>query len=77
MLILKDIKAAVEVLDNAEKLEAIEKIKGAIVKSYSHKGDKVVQMNFNAVDKSLENLQKVDYPQSITNNNELIENNEL
>ncbi|MGB5462115.1 MAG: pyruvate:ferredoxin (flavodoxin) oxidoreductase, partial [Aureibaculum sp.] len=39
--------------------EAIEKIKNAIVKSYSHKGDDVVQMNFNAVDKSLENLQKV------------------
>ena len=26
-----------------------------VVKSYSHKGDAVVQMNFNAVDKSLEN----------------------
>ena len=44
------------------KQEAIEKIKTAIVKSYSHKGDKIVQMNFNAVDKSLENLQKVAYP---------------
>lgn len=30
MLILKDIKAAVEVLDNAEKLEAIEKIKDVL-----------------------------------------------
>ncbi|WP_282162075.1 pyruvate:ferredoxin (flavodoxin) oxidoreductase [Ulvibacterium marinum] len=49
------------------KEEAIEKIKNAIVKSYSHKGDKIVQMNFNAVDKSLENLQKVDYPKKITN----------
>ncbi|MEO1011975.1 MAG: pyruvate:ferredoxin (flavodoxin) oxidoreductase [Bacteroidota bacterium] len=47
--------------------EAIEKIKNAIVKSYSHKGDKIVQMNFNAVDKSLENLEKVDYPKDITN----------
>ncbi len=46
--------------------EAIQKIKDAIVKSYSHKGDKVVQMNFNAVDKSLENLQKVDYPKQVT-----------
>jgi len=53
------------------KEEAIEKIKNAIVKSYAHKGDKVVQMNFNAVDKSLENLQKVDYPKKITNNREL------
>ncbi|MBS3992563.1 MAG: pyruvate:ferredoxin (flavodoxin) oxidoreductase [Bacteroidetes bacterium] len=47
--------------------EAIEKIKGAIVKSYSHKGEKVVQMNFQAVDNSLANLQKVDYPKQITN----------
>jgi pyruvate-ferredoxin/flavodoxin oxidoreductase len=46
--------------------EAIQKIKDAVVKSYSHKGDKVVQMNFNAIDKSLENLQKVDYPKQIT-----------
>ncbi len=51
--------------------EAIEKIKEAIVKSYSKKGDAVVQMNFNAVDKSLENLQKVAYPQKITSNEEL------
>ncbi|MDH5414568.1 MAG: pyruvate:ferredoxin (flavodoxin) oxidoreductase, partial [Flavobacteriaceae bacterium] len=53
------------------KEEAIQKIKDAIVKSYSHKGDKVVQMNFNAVDKSLENLQKVDYPKNITNDRDL------
>jgi pyruvate-ferredoxin/flavodoxin oxidoreductase len=52
------------------KEEAIEKIKNAIVKTYSHKGDKIVQMNFKAVDTSLENLQKVDYPQQITNNQE-------
>ncbi len=46
--------------------EAIQKIKDAIVKSYSHKGDKVVQMNFNAVDQSLANLNQVDYPDEIT-----------
>ncbi|MEL0454929.1 pyruvate:ferredoxin (flavodoxin) oxidoreductase [Flavobacteriaceae bacterium SZ-1-7] len=51
--------------------EAIQKIKEAIVKSYSKKGDKVVQMNFNAVDKSLENLQKVEYPKQITSHEEL------
>jgi len=51
--------------------EAIQKIKEAIVKSYSKKGDAVVQMNFNAVDKSLENLQKVDYPNQITSDTEL------
>jgi len=45
--------------------EAIQRIKDAIVKSYSHKGDAVVQMNFNAVDKSLENLFEVNYPKYI------------
>ncbi len=50
------------------KEEAIQKIKDAIVKSYSHKGERVVQMNFNAVDKSLENLHKVEYPKKVTNN---------
>ncbi len=46
--------------------EAIQKIKDAIVKSYSHKGDAVIQMNFNAVDKSLENLQEVNYPKEVS-----------
>ncbi|MGB5692622.1 MAG: pyruvate:ferredoxin (flavodoxin) oxidoreductase [Flavobacteriaceae bacterium] len=46
--------------------EAIQKIKDAIVKSYSHKGDKIVQMNFNAVDKALENLFEVKYPELVT-----------
>ncbi|MGY5851806.1 pyruvate:ferredoxin (flavodoxin) oxidoreductase [Salegentibacter sp. F14] len=48
------------------KEEAIQKIKDAIVKSYSHKGDKIVKMNFNAVDSSLANLQKVEYPKQVT-----------
>ncbi|MFD1294417.1 pyruvate:ferredoxin (flavodoxin) oxidoreductase [Lutibacter holmesii] len=51
--------------------EAIKKIKEAIVKSYSKKGDAIVQMNFNAVDKSLENLEKVEYPRHTTNENGL------
>ncbi|WP_298264161.1 pyruvate:ferredoxin (flavodoxin) oxidoreductase [uncultured Lutibacter sp.] len=51
--------------------EAIKKIKDAIVKSYSHKGDNIVEMNFNAVDKSLENLQKVEYPRHTTNHDGL------
>ncbi len=46
--------------------EAIQKIKDAIEKTYSHKGDDVVQMNFNAVDASLANLEKVDYPKEVT-----------
>jgi pyruvate-ferredoxin/flavodoxin oxidoreductase len=51
--------------------EAIQKIKDAIIKSYSHKGEKIVQMNFNAVDKSLENLQQVHYSKQVTNNIQL------
>ncbi len=51
--------------------EAIDRIKKAIVKTYSHKGDKIVQMNFKAVDTSLENLQKVAYPRQITNDRDL------
>ncbi|MFH4963480.1 pyruvate:ferredoxin (flavodoxin) oxidoreductase [Gaetbulibacter sp. M235] len=52
--------------------EAIQKIKDAIVKSYSHKGEKIVKMNFNAVDKSLENLQKVDYPKTSSSEKPLL-----
>jgi pyruvate-ferredoxin/flavodoxin oxidoreductase len=52
--------------------EAIQKIKDAIVKSYSHKGEKVVKMNFNAVDTSLANLQKVDYPKQVTSDKMLL-----
>ncbi len=54
------------------KEEAIQKIKDAIVKSYSHKGEKVVQMNFNAVDKSLENLEKVDYPNQVSSKKQFV-----
>ncbi len=46
--------------------QAITRIKEAIKKSYSHKGDAVVQMNFNAVDKSIENLFEVNYPKQVT-----------
>ncbi len=51
--------------------EAIEKIKNAIVKSYSHKGDAIVQMNFNAVDKALEYLQEVKYPKQVSSDRAL------
>jgi len=51
--------------------EAIEKIKNAIKKTYSHKGNNVVNMNFNAVDKTLDNLHQVSYSKRITNYNQL------
>jgi pyruvate-ferredoxin/flavodoxin oxidoreductase len=53
------------------KEEAIQKIKDAIVKSYSHKGEGVVKMNFTAVDNSLANLQKVDYPKVVSSERHL------
>ena len=53
------------------KEEAIQRIKDAIVKSYSHKGEKIVQMNFKAVDNSLANLEQVDYPKEVTSERHL------
>ncbi len=52
--------------------EAISKIKGAIIKSYSHKGEKVVKMNFDAVDTALANLFEVDYPKQVTSDKSLV-----
>jgi len=43
------------------KEDAIQKIKDAIKKTYAAKGDKVVLKNFEAVDKTLENLVQIDY----------------
>ena len=46
--------------------EAIEKIKGAIKKTYGKKGDQVVQQNFAAVDQTLAKLHEVTVPASVT-----------
>lgn len=48
------------------KQEAIDLIKNSIKKTYGAKGDKIVQMNFDAVDKTLANLFEVDVPDKIT-----------
>ncbi len=45
-----------------EKDEAIAAIKYAIKKTYGKRGDAVVQRNYEAVDRTLENLVKVEYP---------------
>jgi len=42
--------------------EAIEKIKQAIKKTYGRKGDKIVQMNYDAVDHALANLHEIEVP---------------
>ncbi|MEH2065490.1 MAG: pyruvate:ferredoxin (flavodoxin) oxidoreductase [Nostoc sp.] len=47
--------------------EAIAKIKQAIDKTYGKKGVEVVRMNLQAVDNTLDNLHKVDVPQTINN----------
>ncbi|MDM9580582.1 pyruvate:ferredoxin (flavodoxin) oxidoreductase [Nostoc sp. GT001] len=47
--------------------EAIAKIKQAIEKTYGKKGAEVVRMNLQAVDNTLDNLHKVDVPQTINN----------
>ncbi|MEA3289317.1 MAG: pyruvate:ferredoxin (flavodoxin) oxidoreductase, partial [Campylobacterota bacterium] len=52
--------------------EAIEKIKGAIKKTYGNKGEKIVQMNFDAVDNTLENMFEAEVPSSVTSDIELI-----
>ncbi|NNG26108.1 MAG: pyruvate:ferredoxin (flavodoxin) oxidoreductase, partial [Ignavibacteriaceae bacterium] len=48
------------------KEEAINMIKDSIKKTYGAKGDKIVQMNFDAVDKTVENLYEVKIPGNVT-----------
>ncbi len=51
--------------------EAIEKIKGAIKKTYGRKGEEVVQKNFNAVDQSIANLHKIEVPEAARSDYEM------
>jgi len=51
--------------------EAISMIKNSIKKTYGAKGDKIVQMNFNAVDQTLENLHEVKVPENVTSKTKL------
>ncbi|MBC8208265.1 MAG: pyruvate:ferredoxin (flavodoxin) oxidoreductase [Desulfobulbaceae bacterium] len=46
--------------------EAIDSIKGAIKKTYGKKGDKVVQMNYDAVDTAIKNIVEVKLGRSTT-----------
>jgi pyruvate-ferredoxin/flavodoxin oxidoreductase len=47
--------------------EAVGLLKHAIEKTYGKKGEKVVQMNWKAVDAALDNIVKIDYPTSWAN----------
>jgi len=51
--------------------EAIEAIKHSIEKTYGKRGEAVVQKNFEAVDKTLENLHEVRYPNKVTSKIEM------
>jgi pyruvate-ferredoxin/flavodoxin oxidoreductase len=53
------------------KEDAIKMIKDSIKKTYGVKGDKIVQMNFDAVDKTLENLHEVEVQNKVTSNLQL------
>jgi len=46
--------------------EAIAAIKGSIEHTYGKKGEKIVQMNFHAVDQAVANMIQVNYPQEVT-----------
>ncbi len=46
--------------------EAIAKIKYAIDKTYGKKGEEIVKKNYNAVDQTLANLNKVEHPNTVT-----------
>ncbi|MFU0800137.1 MAG: pyruvate:ferredoxin (flavodoxin) oxidoreductase [Xylanivirga thermophila] len=56
--------------------DAVKYIKEAIKKTYGRKGDKVVNMNYEAVDKGLEALVKVDVPDAWANAVDQEENEE-
>ncbi|RPI60737.1 MAG: pyruvate:ferredoxin (flavodoxin) oxidoreductase, partial [Ignavibacteriales bacterium] len=51
--------------------KAIGLIKDSIKKTYGAKGDKIVQMNFDAVDKTVANLFEVAVPNKITSNKQM------
>ena len=51
--------------------EAIQAIKNAIKKTYGSKGDKIVEMNYNAVDQSVGNLHQVTIPATATSTIEI------
>ncbi len=50
--------------------EAIERIKKSIKKTYGKKGEKIVKMNYAAVDHALENLHQIEVPDEATSDRE-------
>jgi len=60
-----------------DKDKAIKLIKDSIEKTYSRKGEKIVKMNWDAVDKAVEALEKVKVPGSVNDIKESFEPKEL
>ncbi len=55
-----------------KKEQAIEMIKNSIKKTYGAKGDKIVQMNYNAVDQTISNLFEVEIPAEVSSKLQLL-----
>ncbi len=51
--------------------QAIESIKQAVVKSYGKKGQRIIDMNFKAIDETLACLQQITLPQSVSSQIEI------
>ncbi|GAB4320823.1 MAG: pyruvate:ferredoxin (flavodoxin) oxidoreductase [Candidatus Zixiibacteriota bacterium] len=51
--------------------EAIQRIKDAILDTYGAKGDEIVQMNYRAVDSTLENLHEIKVPDRVSSDVEM------
>lgn len=46
--------------------QAVDEIKKAIYKTYGRKGEKIIKMNYEAVDSTLNNINEIIYPQEVT-----------
>jgi pyruvate-ferredoxin/flavodoxin oxidoreductase len=58
--------------DIIPKDEAIDRIKKFINKAYGSKGEKILELNYAAVDEAPENLHKIDYPDQVTSEKEML-----
>ena len=55
-----------------EKEKALELIKNSVVETYGKKGQAIVDMNINAIDAAVKNIEKVEYPSEVTSNIHMI-----
>jgi len=62
-----------EIANVMDKNEAVQKIKDAIKKTYKNKGEKIIDLNIQAVDKTLENLHEVKYSKEINSQIDMLQ----